>query len=331
MSFEKKYDKVILGAGIGLAILAAGWTYMQVNSYSTAYASSPELPDKNPPVEGTAKAESLLTELDASHRIDRPAVGKQFFDVFVGPFLVNRKGENTAQDIYTSTPIHKDIPNSWFIENGLDDVFKMSNAADVDSDNDGFTNHEEFIAKTKPNSAKSYPDLIDKINGGAIKFQVFDLAFSSEADPIEFRGERHNARPGDQPLWKQEVKIGDTFGQKPSLNRFKLVKIDKVVTEDEMEESIATVEDLKPEKKGTVYPIKAGKRNAQRILDLSATVTLSAGPERGEFTVEEGKTFTIPGDPAQTVYSVEKIDIKEKTLSFKNAATGKTSTLTFTN
>lgn len=329
MSFEKKYDKVILGVGIGLTLIAAGWTYMQVSSYGETYALSADLPNKNPAIEGTAKAESLLTELDASHKIERPAIGKQFFDVFVGPFLVNLKGQNTAVDIYENKPFHKDIPNAWFIENGLEDIFRMSNAADVDSDGDGFTNHEEYLAKTKPNSPKSFPNLVAKLSGGAIKHQVFDLAFTSEADPIEFRAERFNARPGDPSIWKQEIKVGDTFGQKPSLDRFKLVKIEKVRNpQDDMDESVATVEDLKPEKKGLSYSIKYGKRNAQRILDLSAVLNVSAGPNKGEFTVEEGKTFTIPGDPTQTVYSVEKIDIREKSLIFKTPS-GETTTITF--
>ncbi len=333
MASQQKYEKVILGIGIGLVVVAGGWTFWQNSSFAEKYASSESLPDKNTSIEGTIVADNLLQKLGADHKIARPNIGKQFFDVFAGPVLFNKKGEKTAIDIYTTAPIHKDIPNIWFIENGLDAAFRMSNAADVDSDNDGFSNYEEYLAKTNPNDASEFPNLIDKLEGISIKGKGYDLTFSSEQitpeDPIEFRADLLNARPTDKAIWKQTVKIGETFGQKPlDADRFKLTAIHKKNIKG-TDVSVATVEDLKPEKQGKTYEITYGKRTPQRIIDLSAEIEVTGGPEKGSFTVVEGANFTIPGDPNKTAYFAEKIDAKAKTLTFKAAEGTETRTITF--
>lgn len=334
MSFQDKYEKVILGVGITLAVIAGAWVYYDNSSFGEQFASASNIPNKNTNIPGTQKAEKLLTILDEdTHEISIPDVGKQKFNIFHSPVLYNKIGSTSVFDIYNSDPVHKDIPNSWFAENNLLDAFQMSDATEVDSDGDGFSNYEEYLAKTKPNDSVSFPDLADKLSGVEIKASGFELTYSVEAytekDPVEVRADFINASPGTRAIWRATVKPGEEFGEKESANRFKLVKIDKK-EKNGMEASVIIVEDLQPEKRGETYEIFSGRRHAQRIIDLSAILSINGGPKKGEsFTAIEGRTFIIPGDPTNTVYSAEKIDPKNKTLIFKKKDGGEERTISF--
>lgn len=321
MSLQDNYEKVIIGVGVGLAVVAGAFAYMQNSSLADKYVPTTSVPDKNTPMKGIEETTALIEFITADHAIHRPAIGKQHFDIFVGPNLVNRKGETTAIDIYNSAPIHGDIPNTWFLENGLFEDFVMSNALELDNDNDGFTNLEEYQAGTLPNSASSIPDLSSKLSLADIKLTGYSLAYSSEADPIEFRAELNG-----NVLWKKEIKVGDVFGEKPDVDRFELTKIEPRVIK-ESETKVAFVTDLKSGKNEQVYEIPYGKRNAQMIIDKSATLNISAGSKPGDFRVEEGKSFTIPGDASKTTFLVQSIDNKGKTITIKPTKGEKAMTL----
>ena len=312
MAFQDNYEKVVIGIGSLLLVVAGTWTYMYSKNMESTFSLKDTVVKKNTPMKGIQTAENLLTTLEQDHAIERPVIGKQHFDIFVGPRLVSKKGETTAIDIHQSPPIHGEVPNAWFFENNLEDVFPMSNALEVDSDNDGFTNLEEFTAQTHPNDANSYPNLASKLAAKEINLSGYTLAYSSEADPIEFRAEAFNGNL----LWKKEVKPGDVFGDKPDVDRFELKEIKTAVIK-ENDTKVAHVIDLKSGKNEQVYEIPYGKKNAQRIIDKAAVLNISAGSKPGDFKVFEGKAFSIPGDPTKTTYMIESIDNKTKTLVIK--------------
>lgn len=66
-------------------------------------------------------------------------------------------------DIISGPPIHGNIPNKWFLDNGLENEFVYSDVLTRDPDNDGFTVQEEYAAKTHPNDPNSHPPLVSKL------------------------------------------------------------------------------------------------------------------------------------------------------------------------
>lgn len=332
MSFQEKYEKVILGVGITLAVAAGGWAYLQNTSLEQDFAISSPPAEKNSAIKGIEAAEALSATVLDDHSIPAPKVGAHIFTGFVGPALFNKVGSNIVVDIYDAAPAHLDIPNTWFIDNNIIDALVKSNGAEMDSDGDGFSNYEEFKANTKPNDASNFPNLIAKLQGVNIKAKRFALYYSAEpyaaGEPAEIQAIPYPVNPTNRPIWKASVKEGQEFGEGADTNRFKLVKLGTKQHKG-MDSSYASIEDLKPEKNGATYEVFTQRSNAFLVNDLSATLSVSAGPRKGEFTVIEGATFTIPGDPTKATYVVEKIDERAKTLTFKEVGKDKTSTLTF--
>jgi hypothetical protein len=78
--------------------------------------------------------------------------------------MLHNKGQVDIVDIYDPAApcIQGDIPNSWFIANNVSEALGLVNGYRLDSDSDGFTNEEEYLAKTCPSAANDYPDLVSK-------------------------------------------------------------------------------------------------------------------------------------------------------------------------
>ncbi len=88
--------------------------------------------------------------------------GERPVDLFTGIAALHQKQRaRKPVDLLKDPPVHPPIPNTWWIENRLDPGFADSPNRDPDAD--GFSNIEEFIAKTDPNNGKSIPALIAKL------------------------------------------------------------------------------------------------------------------------------------------------------------------------
>lgn len=335
MSFSEKYDKVALAVGgiLGLAGLGVGaLTYVNLDE---TYKVDTAVSSSKVSVPGVDQSLELEAYLNENHEIKRPKVGAQNFDLFVAPELWLKSGDTTPIDINAGPPIHPPIPNTWFLENGLADILRFSDALTQDPDGDGFTIQEEFEAKTNPKDANSHPLLIAKLGLTGFSATGYQLVFSSDDMPPDYTF-KALARNG-ATLWREDVKVDATMPTpkegKPAVQdpgRFKLKEVTKKEFESKTgikeNESIAIVEDLKPTKAGTIYEIRKGNKYPAVIQDKSVELTISAGPKSGEtIKVEEGKTFTIPGDD-KTVYTLETVDLKSRSAILKAEIDGKNRT-----
>ena len=77
---------------------------------------------------------------------------------------------------------HDGMPNEWELQYGLNPNDSRDAAADADGD--GFTNLEEYEAKTDPKDPKSHPDYLDFVSvQGALK-QTFLPFYFKQANPM---------------------------------------------------------------------------------------------------------------------------------------------------
>ena len=334
MSFSENYDKVALGVGGVLALAGLGLGLSSHLSLDETYKVDTTISDREVEIPGIDQSMALEKILTDDHTIARPKVGEkeqQTFDMFVAPVLWLKTGDTVPIDIYSGPPIHPPIPNTWFLENKLAADLSWSDALNRDADKDGFTNLEEFEAKTAPNDSSKHPLLVTKLGVSEMSAIGYFVAFSSDAmaPDYTFKGLHANGTT----LWKADVKVGATMPEENPKkkvihpNRFKLVEVTKKTFESKAgpeEDAVAIVEDTKETKKGTKYEIRKTNKYKQPIQDRSVTFSVLAGTKNGEtFKVEEGATFKIPGDD-KTQYKLQSVDLKQKTAIVTQEGSDKT-------
>lgn len=324
-------NALIIGAVFGLAAAGLG-AYTMMTAKVT-------VPDTN--VSGgkadsslTAQAEQVKANLKSDRTVadaapegavinGKPRMAPLFFSTELWQVSSDEKQKNTVIDIYdpAAPAVHADVPNSWFITNGVADALGRADGLDMDSDNDGFSNQEEFLAHTAPADAASYPALV-RVNE-APKLEVAGVSEASavisvsgalqyEASPAEAEIRIFKTEGDIQPSYKKTVKPGQNFGLKDGDNRFTFVKFDKVVRTDlggnKTDMNVIVVRDnetANPDNKefvvvpGTPRIAKAAKPDdvrGRQIKDKTITLRVTAGNAAGKTVkCQEKGDFVIPG------------------------------------
>lgn len=196
------------------------------------------------------------------------------------------------------------LPNEWEVKYG----FNPKDAADaqLDKDGDGFTNLEEFQAKTDPTDRKSHPPYLDFVKVQLPLKQTFLPFFFIDVQrrPAgEFYIFRDPLRRND--YGQRGVNLSAKKGERIADTGFVVVGYEKkerkvairggqgmMRTEDASEVTI------RREKDGLVrtLPIKTDRAGVVKTpLEVEAKLTYEHG-ETKEFTVVEGKTIEINGE-----------------------------------
>lgn len=325
--FQKNYEKAALG---GAVVLALGLAYMGWAKLGgvTEEFNSPSIGAGNN--NSAVKDADLIQKATASFKLDRTwnqaLVGDRPVDLFTGiPLYIKSSSPDDQVDPIKDEPVHAGIPNVWWIENRLDMGFADSPQRDPDSD--GFSNEEEYKAKTDPNDAKSVPALIAKL------MYVKDESIAWVLRPSYGEGGKFPFTYEDSKGAKNKVSGGEMiepnglfFAKGPQANRFKLLgsevrkELNRAVN-IEMEVTIVRIEDQRPNKKGVIYeipsPLSDLRKNEHVKYDRTAVLSLEAmGHEGKEFKVEENTTFALPPDAATKDYLVKTVTPESITVEY---------------
>ncbi len=332
---------ILLGlatGGLGVYTMVNSKTSVPVTELDAAGAKAASL---------TAAAEQAKAEKERSRKIvdvapegavvnNKPRFTPIFFSPELWQVSIDSKKMNTVIDIYDpkAESLHNGVPNAWFISNGIADALGRADGLTLDSDGDGFSNQEEFAAKTSPADPNNLPPLIE---AGKPNHKLVVVSTSEDKAVIEVEGMLaydenptetgitiHADRSGSKRIGKKfKVKPGDTFGlggPKSDPKRFTVVGFEKATYSDSAgnknEESVLRVRDnktLSGEKEFVIRPgltrVRPGAKNndlgtpnvkGRDINDASATLRVTAGPHAGKptgtFDVMLHDTFTIPGN-----------------------------------
>lgn len=312
------YEKVALGSAgaVALGLAYLGWS--KLNSVDEDFATSLRGAGNNKTaVDGADLVPKARQSMTLDRTWSQAADGERPVDLFTGIALfISSNDPKKAIDLRKDAPLHPPIPNSWWFENRLDPGFSDSPRQDPDAD--GFSNLEEFTAKTDPNNKSSIPPLIAKLR--FVKDErlawVIRPGYGSEGKfPFNYEDSKAGANKvsaGDM------IAPGGLFFAKPPMeNRFKLLgseirKEYSQKTKAEMEVTIVRIEDQRPNKKGTVYelpsPLHEERKTDHIQYDRTAIFSLEAlGMEGREFKVEENTAFALPPDNPNKNYLLKKV------------------------
>lgn len=343
---------LVTGAILGLASAGfAGYTYMdkavEPETNISASKSESSLTAEAQMVKESIKKDRTVADVapEGAKVNGQPRLAPLFFSTELWQITLDDQQKNTVVDIYdpAAPSIHGDIPNTWFISNNIADALGRSDGKVLDSDEDGFTNEEEFAAKTCPSAASSYPDLV-QASGSAPKLEVVKVSVARATIVVDNMfgmaskmPESVNIRIFDKPTaqtpaWKGDVKPGGTFdlpGEKSG--RFTVVRFDKAEFPSfsgMSKENVVVVKDNVTASPNKEFVIRAGSKTApgskdyntpnekgRRINDTTVVLRVTAGSavgkKEGVIETQPHATFVIPGgkaDGSELKAKLESID-----------------------
>ena len=331
---------LMVGAVLGLA--AAGlsvYTYMD-----SAEAPETNISASKGGASLTAAADTVMESLKRDRTVadaapegakvnGQPRLAPLFFSTELWQVTLDDQKKNTVIDIYdpVAPSIHGNIPNTWFITNNIADALGRSDGRVLDSDEDGFTNEEEYIAQTCPSAANSYPDLVQasaenpkmelmKVNVARATLVVDGMFGLAAQTPDKATIRIYSKHTDTTPAATiKDLKPGDSFdlpGEKTK--RFTIVRFDKVEFSSfggMSKENVVVVRDNVTTSANKEFSIRAGSKTdasskdfntpnekGRRISDTTVTMRVTAGPfagkNEGVIKAQPNSSFVIPGGKA---------------------------------
>jgi len=329
--FSKNYEKAALGGAVAVALGLAYLGWSKYGSVTQDFGTGLTGQGNN---NAAVRDADLIPKALASLKLDRTWVqaidGDRPVDLFTGvPLFVSISSPDRPVDLIKDAPVHPPISNIWWVENRLDPGFADSPSRDPDQD--GFSNLEEFNAKTDPNNAKSIPSLIMKLKYVKDESLTWVLrpGYGAEGS-FPFNYEDSKAGANKTGGAEMVAPNGLFFAKGVMANRFKLLgsEVRKELNKKmniEVEVTIVRIEDQRPNKKGLVYeipsPLSEQRKGEYLKYDRSAVFSLEAlGLNGKEFKVEENTRFAIPPDAPKKDYLAKTVTPESVTVEYTNPA-----------
>lgn len=324
---SKNYEKTALAGAVAVAVGLSFLGWSKFSGVQDDFGSGPKTGGKNDT--GVAGAELIpqaRQSLKLDHAWKQAPDDERAVDLFTGISLfIHKNNPELPVDLIKDPPIHPPIPNKWWLENRIDLGFGDSPACDPDAD--GYTNLEEYNAKTDPNNPNSFPNLLAKlmfVKEESLRWVV--RPGYADGDKFSYAYEDSKKQTNRTAAGLMLGKGDLFFSNAPMQNRFK--HLGKEVrtemnrnTNSEEQVTYARFEDQRPNKKGTIYMVPEGlpdtRKNQFLQYDRTAVFSLEALGKNGvEFKVEENTTFSLPPNAPKKDYLLKKMSPRSVTLEY---------------
>ena len=326
---DEHYEKISLGLG-GLVLL--GGVYLGMNSVTstTKFVAEVNKTAKEgkvkSPVDGNRldSALSAVTTTTTSLATKKHPDGERDLPLMQSLPLLGVKGGEKPVDplerfadpeMEKQNRIHKEIPNKWWYDNGLEEIMDLTNATELDADKDGFSNLEEYKAKTNPKDVGSYPELLPRLGVESVIVSTFELKFndySSDSVIIKVRDRKKGVNIDNDPptkigeLGPSKGKNNEKADAAPYINRFKFVEKTKFKDKNGSQDAIK-LEDTKNNNKELIVPRFDPVKKVEDRIVLVYLDALGKGNDEA-VSLSEGNKFSLPFGGEKKQYTLEKVE-----------------------
>jgi hypothetical protein len=330
---SQNYEKAAVGGGLVIAagLVFCGWSKLGgvEDDFSVSLKGAG---GKETGVQGADLVSLAQSSLVQKHAWAQGDADGRPVDLFTSvPLFVQKEAPTKPVDLLKDAPIHPPIPNTWWLEHRIDPGYADSPKRDPDAD--GFSNEEEFAAKTDPNNPKAHPQLVSKLSfvrDDSVQW-LLEPGFSSNGGftfrYYDTKGQTNKAGALDI------VKPGELFfKQGAAKERFKMLGSEERSEENPNTHAMEVrtyvkIEDQRPNKKGKIYEIPNNIPDARKPnynqFDRTAVLTLEALGQGGkEFKIEENTRFALPVDSADKKYLLKKVTPEAIEVEYTDAAGG---------
>lgn len=306
---KKHYDLAILALATFVLLVNAGWiSWTAFNPREDLPVISEKPPEKKFQHPDMSDIQKAVADATKPLKWQHDTTGAKE-SLFVSRKYLLKDGK-LLDPLEGGEMLHPPIPNSWFDEYHLD--LSNSKIKDLDSDGDGFSNLEEFEAKTKPNDKSSTPPSYNKLQLVAYKPVPFRIIFKGDGgtDGKEFQINFMDLKGAARTQYKKK---GDQIADAP----YKIINY------------TAKPGPYGVNVKGDLSELKIENTNTGDTLVLVYNQERDDPTSFGEFrnlltnevkTYKKGEVFDIPPDPAK----FKLIDINGDTAKIQDVTSGKT-------
>lgn len=234
------------------------------------------------------------------------------------PYLLEADGPKRPKEgsLHRHSKTGASIPNAWFLQFGL--KLRQPNITQEDSDGDGFTNEEEWLAGTDPTDASKHPLLITKVTFVRATEVHNHISF------LQYLGEKLTVRRDDVPKRPQyDVKVGETIPDTDiKLASFEKRRKDDSGIKDALDGSLVTLIDGKTANK----QIAEIKGKPADFVDKTFFLELKYPKEKREITAKPGAQITLNAQETYTVLDSTPNGVQIKDKDGKLIEVGRTKT-----
>ncbi|MES2439784.1 MAG: Amuc_1099 family pilus-like system protein [Verrucomicrobiota bacterium] len=329
--FSKNYEKAALGGAVAVALGLAYLGWSKFGGVEEEFGAGLKgAGNNNAAVLNADLISKALVSMKRDLTPTQGMAGERPVDLFTGiPLFVTSTEPDKPLDPYSGPLIHPPILNAWWNEHRLDPGF--ADSPNRDPDEDGFSNLEEYNAKTDPNDSKSVPSLIAKllyIRDESLTWVIRPTYGDNGSFPFKYQ----DTKGGVNQTGAADMVApnGLFFAKGVMANRFKLLgsEVRKELSKNtniEVEVTYVRIEDQRANKKGTVYefpaPLSEERMKEHVKYDRTAIFSLQAlGYKDKEFKVEENTTFALPPDGAKKDYLAKTVTPESVTIEYTDPA-----------
>lgn len=282
---DKRYDKTLLVLLTVVALATAGLLIW----LSQGFADTLVLKKGNPKNElgevPIAQVDEAMSRLRRVFDWRAPIRANKPVPLNKSILLVLK--DDHLYDLFVEAPqFRPPMTNEFLVRYNLPHLLH-ENVGELDPDEDGFSNEEEFLASTHPRDPNSKPPATQKLYLKARITNDYILKLNSSTMPVQV------ARIAPEPRSSKFVQPGEEFGFDRGVIRFKAVSFqqktvpDPVVTERDASE--LTVLDMATKREFVL--VRSVEFN---LAEFEARFEYALGDNK-EFTVKKGENFQLPG------------------------------------